>query len=141
MKKTYLQKGFTLIELLVVIAIIGILSAIVIANLGTAGAKGRKAAVQGESKAFITEATLLAGDSGNFGAVTSCSTGVLAGGNIAKMVSNLTNTGSAAPACTADSATAATKVSVSTTLAGGAIVCASTDGSVGTATGSAGSCP
>lgn len=51
------QRGFTLIELLVVIAIIGILSAVVLANLGTAKDNGQTARKQADMHELNTALT------------------------------------------------------------------------------------
>ncbi len=56
MKKT---KGFTLIELLIVIAIIGILSAIVLASLNTARAKGVNAAIKSTMSGVRSQAEII----------------------------------------------------------------------------------
>lgn len=60
MNKT--NRGFTLIELLVVIAIIGLLASVVYASLGSARAKGRVAAAQGNMRSVQTAASLCLDD-------------------------------------------------------------------------------
>ncbi len=66
-----LKKGFTLIELLVVIAIIGILSAIVLASLGTAKSKGTTASNQVAEQQIKNALALYASDhDGNYPANT-----------------------------------------------------------------------
>jgi type IV pilus assembly protein PilA len=52
------NKGFTLIELLVVIAIIGILSAVVLASLNTARAKGKDASAKSSIESIRASADI-----------------------------------------------------------------------------------
>lgn len=65
--KIYLNKrGFTLIELLVVIAIIGILSSVVLSDLGTARSKGGDAAIKQTLSGAKTQAQLFNTTNGTF---------------------------------------------------------------------------
>jgi len=64
MEKT---KGFTLIELLVVIAIIGILSAVVLASLNTARAKGADAAIKANLANVRAQGAIWYDDNGHYG--------------------------------------------------------------------------
>jgi prepilin-type N-terminal cleavage/methylation domain-containing protein len=58
MMKNTRSRGFTLIELLVVIAIIGILSAVVLASLNSARAKGADAAIKSDLANIRAQAEL-----------------------------------------------------------------------------------
>ncbi len=62
-----MKRGFTLIELLVVIAIIGILSAVVLASLGTARAKGDDAGVLANVSTVATQAAIYVSSNNQYG--------------------------------------------------------------------------
>ncbi len=59
------NRGFTLIELLVVIAIIGVLSAVVLAALGSARSRGSAASVQNQLANMRPQAELFYNTTGN----------------------------------------------------------------------------
>ena len=62
-----MRRGFTLIELLVVIAIIGVLSAVIIASLSQARARGSDAAVEANLATIRVEAEIYYAQHHNYG--------------------------------------------------------------------------
>ena len=77
------SQGFTLIELLVVIAIIGILSAVVLAQLSSVRSKGQDAAVQSNLSTVQLQAEIFYGVGNTY-------TGVCADSNIVKALAAAT---------------------------------------------------
>ncbi len=66
------KTGFTLIELLIVIAIIGILSAMVLASLGSARDKSRDAKIQAQMKSLQSSTALYYSINGKYGVDANC---------------------------------------------------------------------
>lgn len=77
MKKTF-KKGFTLIELLVVVAIIGILAAVVLANLNTARDKAGDAKIKAQLQTIHPTAILDYDDTGDYSNVCTAASAMVA---------------------------------------------------------------
>ncbi len=97
------KKGFTLIELLVVIAIIGILSAIVLASLNTARAKGANAAVKSNLQGVRQQAEILYDNALNYSnvcadptVINAINAAITAGGDTGATVATRCNSSNAA---------------------------------------------
>lgn len=104
-----LKKGFTLIELLVVIAIVGILSAIVLASLGSAKSKGDDTSYMATMTNMKTQAEIYYhNNNSSYGiSATTCDTGLFnattPGGLDTLMESLKSKAGSANISCVASS--------------------------------------
>ncbi len=74
-----LRRAFTLIELLVVIAIIGILSAVILASLNTARARGNDASVESNLNTILTQSVLYYDTNNGYGTANATTTTTTAG--------------------------------------------------------------
>jgi prepilin-type N-terminal cleavage/methylation domain-containing protein len=114
------HEGFTLIELLVVIAIIGILSAIVLADLSTARQKGGDAKVQEQLSNIRNAAEIYFSSNGNsYGSATDCTTGVFADSisGMANLVATSSYPSATTVLCVASTTTYAVTASLSSSTA------------------------
>jgi prepilin-type N-terminal cleavage/methylation domain-containing protein len=105
MKKSFNKSGFTLIELLVVIAIIGILTAVVMASLNTARAKGADASIKSNLSQLRNQAEIYNSDNRSYGTDTAdCSdtNSMFAGQTFQNIFTEVQRVSGAAPTCVAD---------------------------------------